>query len=253
MICRKCKATYDDDKALCPFCGHINEEKCATDTHFEKIHSPDALISNPKTLFKSVATRLGIIAVTSFIGIVCIELIFKGVTSYYEHQRETQLQQELSGEKYDANLKLINTYLDNKQYIRALTVADTLVPHDYDFATFPSVKEELFLIDRYRRFTSTLNDYILNDVAITDLYISEYTFDYYWELVNTTVLSERALKIQQELIRNADLYLKYYYRFTDQEIENLRTAEDAYDFTLEGTTEFAEIIEERMLAYDFKK
>lgn len=253
MICRKCKATYDDDKALCPFCGHVNEEKRATDTNFEKMYSPKDLISNPKILFKKVAIRLGIIATASLIGIICIKFIFKGVVSYYEHQRDTQLQQELSGEKYDANLKLINTYLDNKQYIRALTVADTLAPDDYDFDTFPAVKEELFFIDRYRRFTSTLNDYILNDVAISDLYVSEYTFDYYCELVNTPALNERALKIQQELIRNADLYLKYYYRFTDKEIEKLRASEDAYDFTLEGTTEFADIIEERMLAYDLKK
>lgn len=253
MICRKCKATYDDDKALCPFCGHVNEEKQAQTTNFEKVYASEPLISHPKSLFKQITIRLGIIVGASLIGMICIQLILSGIESYYERQRKAQLQQELVGEKYDANLQLLNTYLDNKEYIRALTLVDTLSPYDYDFDAFPSVKEELHLIDDYRRFTSTLSDYILDDTTVADLYIAEYNFDYYCELVHTTVLSERALKIQQEFIRNCELYLKYYYHFTDDEIARLRECENAFNFTLEGTTEFAAIIEERMLAYDLEK
>lgn len=246
MFCKNCAATYANDASNCPYCGSDNPEFKTQ----SQLAQDEALTLKKESYHQGVNKTLRLFTLTTCTIFIIILTIFGGLTLYYEHLDEWQKQAAVKGKNYEENLAHINRCLDQKDYLKAYTIAYATSP-TYDVSeSYPDIAEELKMIDCYISFIRDLQPYIVNDCNFEDLYFSSYSLETVHMLYTTTPNSTRSAAIKDVLCESVDLYLKYYYRLTDEEIENLKSASDFYDYEIEGTTDYDYIIKERMHEYE---
>ncbi|MBP3886484.1 MAG: hypothetical protein J6F30_02335 [Cellulosilyticum sp.] len=246
MYCKNCTATYPSDSPYCTYCGSDNPEFKNRPKLTEKEISTlktNSFRHGVNTTFRRITLVL-----CSLFAVILIA--FGGITYYYVHQEEWRKESAVSGKNYEKNLALINQSLDQKDYLRAYMIAYSTSP-TYELAeSYPDVAEELRMLECYVPFISDVQAYIAQNFNFEYLYLSSYFLQPIHELYVTTPSSPRAETLKNDLCKSIDLYLKYYYYLSDEEIQTLKDTPSFYDYTIEGTTEFGHIIEERICAHE---
>ncbi len=156
---------------------------------------------------------------------------------------------QVSGANYKANLERIDTYLNNKQYTRAIALVYATAPDYGSIDYYPAFYKELYMIDAYSSFLYDIQNYITYNDSLDYMELSIYNLSLVKDVYDTTPTNERCASIKEELSESLDLYLRYYYRLTAEELEKLKEIPRIEDFQIEGTTHFENIIRERMAEY----
>lgn len=235
MICKNCGGSCSPSDTKCPYCGSINE------IAVEKQNSP----KSPESLTLHKGLIKGIYTTLTLTMIVTALLAY-----YYNNFDQLKRSNQVKGINRIKNLELIHTYLDNKQYLRALSVGYNTDPSYSNFESYPEVQEELLMIYAYSSFLYDIQSYITTTSNLDYIDCSKYQFQYAKDFYNTFPTTERSINIKEELGMSLDLYLEYYYQLTDEEILDLKEALTIDDFQIEGTSYFEGILKERIIAYE---
>lgn len=249
MICPNCGGNYESDTLKCPYCGSVNE-KALTHAKTLQKYDKEFAATRDQLLETGHLQVLRHLTIGICLTLTLIVAIFSGLTYYYEHRETWRREAAVKGEQYKENLSLITTYLDSKNYSRALAVAYGTDPTYSSVASYPDVEEELSLISSYSSFMFSIQSYITHNSDVESLYLSPYEFIFAKKVYDAKPSSKRAKTVQADLCQSLDLYLKYYLRFTDEELQDLKEANDIDSFEIEGTTHFTDILKERITAYE---
>lgn len=257
LICKACGAHYDSSTLSCPYCGQVNEKALAKavklETYDKSFQSERNKLLEEGQILVLRNITIGICLIFSIIAV-----LFCGLTYYYEYHDTLKRKVEMSFGNYERNLTLIQSYIDNGDYLRALTLAKATDMND-DVLGYADVSEELNMISYYYLFTGYIQSYIVGQQHIgvhsfhedlEDIYLGHFLLDSPYKVYTTPASSERALNVKKELTSCIDLYLKSFYRLTDEEVTLLKSAASIDDFKLEGKKDYSTIIAERMKAYE---
>lgn len=252
MICKNCGANNPGDIVTCPYCGTVDDQALMEAKKIEQQEKLQAhLAANSDEMITKKTTKVfGRLTIAICAVLSGIMIVFGIITYSYEHQEEWYKKSQVSGANYKANLERINTYLDNKQYSRALALVYATSPDYGSLDYYPDFYKELFMIDSYVYFIYDIQNYITYDGSLRDIEVSIYDLEFAKDVYDTTPTNERCATIKDELSQSLDLYLKYYYRLTTEELEELKEIPDIEQFQIEGTTHFQDIIQERMAEYE---
>ena len=260
MICKGCGGSFDDNKVLCPYCGRVNDEGMAKANKI-RVHDPieEQMYQKPVQQVNSVNValenekklkKITIIVCTSLTLIMVILLV---ITVYLHKYDSMRRHREMSGENFDKNFTAITEAIKNKEYTRALLIAEETSLDKYGgFKGYEDIQEELNMIDTYHDITSEAEGYFLDGRELDEYSINDYRVRQANDLYNAMATTQEAYELKQDLCQKLDLYLKYFYQLTDEELDELKTIRDSYDFEIEGTTEFESILLERVQAYEEK-
>lgn len=245
MKCTSCGADLAGDQLKCPYCGTVNEQalKLAKevqtyDAAYEKKRG-ELLESGESQVLKHLVVRLGIV----FLVIVILSLACFLVLDY-RFSRNSKYQ--VTGARLVKNRELIGRYLEEKEYLRAYSLASTTDPTQEHFQYYPEYAAELSDIYTYSlvliEALQSMDEMDEGDnyAALTDSVVT---------CANIFYTSGNGSQIKDDLTREVDALLKNYYRLTDEEIESLKAMEPGKQFTLEGSADVERITKERMEAY----
>lgn len=245
MKCINCGADFAGDQLKCPYCGTVNEQalKLAKevqtyDAAYEKKRE-ELLESGESQVLKHLVARLGII----FLVIIILSFACFFVLDY-RFSRHSKYQ--VTGARLEKNKELIGRYLEEKEYLRAYSLASTTDPTREFFRYYPEYAEELSDIYSYSLVligalqSMDKMDAGDNYEALTDSVVT---------CANIFYTSGNGSQIKDDLTREVDALLKNYYRLTDEEISTLKALEPGKQFTLEGSADVEKITKERMEAY----
>lgn len=258
MICKGCGGSFDDNKVLCPYCGRVNDEGMAKANQI-RVHDPieDQMYQKPVQEVNSVQAIEGkekrlkkiTIIICTVLTIVMVVLI--AISAYLHKYDSIRRHKEMSGKNFDNNFAAITEAIANKEYTRALLIAEETSLDQYGgFEGYEDIEEELNMIEVYHDVTSDAEEYFLDGRELDEYSINEYRIRQAKDLYNAMATTQEAYELKQDLCQKLDLYLKYFYQLTDEELNELKTIKDSYDFEIEGTTEFESILLERVQAYE---
>ena len=244
MKCPNCGSDFASDQLRCPYCSTVNEyalklakELQTYDEQYEECR--DEIINTGSTLvLKHITRNLGI----TFLVVV---LLFEGLLLLFNYRFGSSSTYQVTGSRYTENLALMEEYMNNKEYLRALSLATSTDPTQEHFTYYPEYQDELNAIWTY--------SLILIDVknSMDELDAG----DNYSALRDTTFIlfhifySSPDSSVKDELTLELDQYLKNHYQLTLEEIQSLKEYEDGDRFTLDGSTNIEEVTKERMVAY----
>lgn len=245
MKCTNCGAEFASDQLRCPYCGTVNEaalklakELQTYDAAYEQKRD-ELLETGTSQVLKHLTIKLGIV----FLAIVLFSFGFIAVYQYRFGFRSTY---QVRGARLEENTRQVARYLDEKQYIRAYLLASATDPTGELFRNYPEYAQEL----------NEIYTYSLVLVSVLQSMDSMNEGDNYPALRDTDVTTIQIFyrsgdegEVQQDLIREVDGYLKYYYRLTEEEIETLKRLDYGEQFTLGGSLDVERITKERMEAY----
>lgn len=245
MKCTNCGAEFASDQLRCPYCGTVNEaalklakELQTYDAAYEQKRD-ELLETGTSQVLKHLTIKLGIV----FLAIVLFSFGFIVVYQYRFGFRSTY---QVRGARLEENTRQVARYLDEKQYIRAYLLASATDPTGELFRNYPEYAQEL----------NEIYTYSLVLVSVLQSMDSMNEGDNYPALRDTDVTTIQIFyrsgdegEVQQDLIREVDGYLKYYYRLTEEEIETLKRLDYGEQFTLGGSLDVERITKERMEAY----
>lgn len=245
MKCTNCGADFTGDQLKCPYCGTVNEQALKLekelqtyDAAYEKKRG-ELLESGESQVFKHLVVRMGVI----FLVIVILSFACFFVMDY-RFSRHSKYQ--VTGARLEKNKELIGRYLEEKEYLRAYSLASTTDPKREYFKYYPEYAAELSDIYTYSLVligalqSMDKMDAGDNFTALTDSVVTCANFFY---------TSESGSQIKDDLTREVDALLKDYYRLTDEEIAALKALEPGKQFTLEGSADVERITKERMEAH----
>lgn len=245
MKCTSCGADFAGDQLKCPYCGTVNEQalKLAKevqtyDAAYEKTRG-ELLENGESQVLRHLVARLGII----FLVIVILSFVCFFVADY-RFSRHSKYQ--VTGARLEKNKELIGRYLEEKDYLRAYTLAAATDPTQEHFQYYPEYAAELSDIYTYSLVLIGVlqsmdemdegNNYeALTDTAVT--------------CANIFYTSGNGSQVRDDLTREVDALLRNYYRLTDEEVAALKALEPGKQFTLEGSADVERITKERMEAY----
>lgn len=245
MKCTSCGADFAGDQVKCPYCGAVNEQalKLAKevqtyDAAYEKQRG-ELLESGESQVLKHLVGRLGIvflvIVILSFACFFALDYRFSRHSKY-----------QVTGAHLVKNKALIGQYLEEKEYLRAYTLASTTDPTQEHFQYYPEYAAELSDIYTYSlvliEVLQSMDEMDEGDnyAALTDSVVT---------CANIFYTSGNDSQVKDDLTREVDALLKNYYRLTDEEIAALKAMEPGKQFTLEGSADVEGITKERMEAH----
>ena len=260
MICKGCGGDYEKDKIICPYCGRVNDEGMEQANH--NILQGQVPISNAKqntinttgvkqttVTVNSRSENKGLkrVTIVSCICLLLASLAFMraGINSRNNNNKNTG---ELMTSK---NIERITEAIDRQDYLEALMIAMAIRDkEEYDFTSFGSeLSEELTMIESYYDITNSTVEYFLEERAIDEYMLNAYKVKYSKDIYNALVTTKHSQQVKQDLSKKLDVYLKYYYCLTDNELQELKDMKNGYDFTIQGEEDFSEILIERMELY----
>ena len=244
MKCTNCGSDFASDQLKCPYCGTVNEhalklakELQTYDKEYEEQRN-ELLSTGTNQVLKRVTLGLGCI----FLVIV---LIFGGYVAFFQYRYSDSSKYEVTGSRLEKNTKQLETYLENKDYLRAYELAVATDPTDEYFEYYPQYRDEL----------TAIYDYSLILIGVIQSMEEMDAGDNYPGLTDTDVISLQIFysapdsEVKEELVRAVDQYLKNYYRLAEEEIETLKNLDSTEQFLLEGSADVAGITKERMVEY----
>ena len=260
LICKGCGGSFDDNKVLCPYCGRVNDEGMAKANQI-RVHDPieDQMYEKPEqevhsrrqVAKKEKRLKRITIGVCTVLSITMVILI--GVSVYLKKYDSMRRQREMSEENFDKNFATITEAIKNKEYMHALVIAEQTSLDQYrDLKGYEDIQEELKMIQIYHDVTRDAEEYFLDGRELDEYTINKYHVQEANDLYNAMATTQQAYDVKQDLCHKMDLYLKYFYQLTDDELNELKNTKDSYEFEIEGTTEFGDILYERMQAYEKK-
>lgn len=252
MICKNCGANNPADVVTCPYCGTVDDQALMEAKKIEQQEKLQAHLTanSDEMITKKTSKVFGRLTIAICAVLSVIMIVFGIVTYSCEHQEEWYRKSQVSGANYKANLERISNYLDNKQYGRALALVYATSPDYSSLDYYPDFYKELFMIDSYAYFIYDIQNYITYDESLSSIELSTFKLEYAKDVYDTTPTNERCAAIKEELSESLDLYLRYYYRLTAEELEELKEIPNIEQFQIEGTTHFENIIQERMAEYE---
>lgn len=245
MKCTSCGSDFASDQLKCPYCGTVNEsalklarELQTYDSAYEQKRN-ELLATGTNQVLRHLTIKLGI----AFLAIVIFSF---GFITFYQYRFGLRSTYQVTGPRLEKNRKQIGRYLDEKQYIRAYLLASRTDPTGELFENYPEYAEDLGGIYTYSLVLMSVlqsmdsmdagdNYPALRDIELTTIQIF-YGYGGDGE-------------VKQDLIREVDSYLKYYYRLTDEEIARLKALETGEQFTLDGSADIESVTKKRMEAY----
>jgi len=244
MKCTNCGADFPSDQLKCPYCNAVNEHalKLAKeiqqyDKEFAKTRD-EMLSTGGSAVIKRLTIQLGV-------SFLVIALIFIGYVMFYQYRYGESTKYHVTGNRYKKNLKLVEQYMNDKEYLRAYTLAASTDPtHEY-FTYYSDYKDELTAIYNYSLILTGILR-AQEDLAAGDNYES---------LTGSTLISLEIFynspdcAVKEELALEIESYLKNHYRLTPEEIQAFKACESYQDFTIDGSSDIETITKERMVAY----
>lgn len=244
MQCKNCGANFASDQLRCPYCEAVNEhalklakELQQYDKKYEK--SRDEMLNTGDILvLKRLTIGIGL-------GFLAIILVFAIYVLAYAGRYGAGSKYNVSGMRYSQNKAALEKMMENKEYIRAYTLAAATDPTTEYFEYYPEYKDEL----------TAIYDYSILFTEITQAMQSMDAGDNYRPINPTFVISLGIFyrapesEVKAELEEELAQFLRNFYRLTDEEIESLKTVEFAEDFTLDGEEDYEKVSKERMVAY----
>lgn len=246
MKCISCGAEIASDQLNCPYCNAVNENALKYGKELQQYDKQyeaerDELIqTGTSKVLKRITVGLGL----SFLLIV---LLFGAYTAFYEYRFGEHSTYQVTGARYAKNLELMDTYMENKQYMRAYALAVATDPTNEAFTYYPKYKKELDAIYNYI-FLFQAVERSMEEMDNGDNYKGLQSLD----LISFSIFYEcEDSAVKAELEAETDQYLKNYYQLTEEEIAALKTevAESYDDFTIDGSSDIEGITKERMVAY----
>lgn len=245
MKCISCGADFAGDQLQCPYCRAVNEQALklakevqAYDAAYEKKRG-ELLKSGESQVLKHLVVRLGIV----FLVIVILSFACFFVMNY-RFSRHSKYQ--VTGSRLEKNKELIGRYLEEKDYLRAYTLASTTDPTQEHFQYYPEYAADLADIYTYSLVLMGVLQ-SMDEMDEGDNYTS--LTDSGVTCANIFYTSGSSSQVKDDLTREVDALLKNYYRLTDEEIASLKALEPGKQFTLEGSADVERITKERMEAY----
>lgn len=204
MICKTCGANYDSNMLSCPYCGQVNEKALAKAKKLD-VYDEAFQTERNRLLEEGQILVLRKITIGICLSLSIIAILFSSLTYYYEHHDYLRRRLQMSGSSYEKHLKLIHSYIDDKDYLRALTLARATDVKD-DFSSYPDASEELNMILSYYLFTSYIQRYIVAQEHLDiysfhenleDIYLGHFLLKAPYEIYTAAASSERAVQLKE--------------------------------------------------------
>ena len=218
--CKNCGAPLSLDNAYCPHCGTANPE---AQEHLKKLSKLDNDYKKTKSdvliEVKKNKKGYGVLTIMILVLVFNLALIPLHNSSYRIANKIIASNQSVSQVK-----KQLNEYLDNRQYVEFEVYHDKYSASYRDYSEYSSI---YYLISSFTRVKKQISNYFFGKELYTDAlmrsceYIKEFKDDYNRRL-NGYKREEVDDKYFEQLNEDFDMFIKSYYKLTDEDIETIK-------------------------------
>lgn len=244
MKCVSCGADFPSDQIKCPYCNAVNEHALEL---AKELQQYDKKYEQKREEMLNTGESLVLRKVTIGVGIAFLVILLALGSTFlflnYRYGRNSKYQ--VTGARYIKNKKMVEEYMNNKEYIRAYILASSTDPTTEYFSYYPEYQKELLAIYNYSLILREI-EFVMDDMDNGDNYRSFtpnqlISFSIFYGVEDSDVKAE----LQEEL----ESYLRNLYRLTDAEIMELREAQYSTDFELDGDSDYEKVSKKRMVEY----
>jgi len=249
VICKGCGGDYESDKVICPYCGRINDEqmnKVNQEKGFERKLAAATEVASVQG--EDRAIKKVTILVCTVLLLLTAGTIAWGF--YYRNYDKIKSREQMTGRNYKLNVERITKAIENKNYFEAITIARTIDPEDYQYKKFDEeLSEELQMLEEYYYITNNATSYFISNYEVDENMFDSYNVIYSRNVYDFLATTKESKEVKDDLCEKIDLYLKYYYCLTDEELKELKSISDPYEFEIYGEQEYSKILMERAALY----